>query len=83
MSKQLWADWGGLIFGVLCVVGPGILLQMHNSALMREYERNNQVDAPDNQQIHWHIRHIREDISLLCKVNMLGFSVLAGILLWK
>jgi len=83
MLKQFWADWGGAIFGVLYFVGPSILLQMHNGALAREYERNDQAEAPDNQQILWHIRHIREDISLLCKVNMLGFFVLAGILFWK
>jgi hypothetical protein len=72
-----------VIFGILCVVGPSLLLQKHNSALAREYERNSQVDAPDNQQIFWHIRHTREDISLLCKVNMLGFAVLIGVLFFK
>jgi hypothetical protein len=81
--KQFWGDWGGAIFGILCVVGPSILLQMHNSALAREYERNRQADAPDNHQILWHIRHIREDISLLCKINMLGFAVLIGVLFFK
>jgi hypothetical protein len=70
------ADWGGVIL-------VRAFTAKHNSALAREYERNNQVDAPDNQQILWHIRHIREDISLLCKVNMLGFAVLIGVLFFK
>jgi hypothetical protein len=59
------------------------LLQMHNSALAREYKQNEQADAPSNQQIVWHIRHIREDISLLCRINMLGFAVLTIVLFFK
>jgi hypothetical protein len=56
---------------------------MHNNALAREYRKNEKADAPDHQQIVWHIRHIREDISLLCKINMLGFAMLIGVLFFK
>jgi hypothetical protein len=45
------------------------LVQMHLKGLAREYKKNEQTSAPDNQQIVWHIRNIREDISLLCKIK--------------
>lgn len=37
--------------------------------LHKEFKRNEEVEAPSEQQLKWDIRHMREDISILLLTN--------------
>ena len=39
-------------------------------------DRNEKITAPDDNLIRWDIRHIREDINLLCNLVMFQNSVI-------
>jgi hypothetical protein len=43
-----------------------------------EFRRNAELDPPDDRQVRWHIRHIREDVALLCHL----VAALIAITLW-
>ena len=46
----------------------------------RESERNDKFAAPSDQQIRWHIRHIRQDIRLIASYAMLYLVLIATLL---
>jgi hypothetical protein len=45
----------------------------------KEEQRNAALAPPDDQQIRWHIRHIRQDIALVCQLLMF----VALVILWR
>jgi hypothetical protein len=51
----------------------------------REYQNNRRIEAPDDQQMRWHITHVRDDIGslvlLLAMTNTLLCAIL-GVLLF-
>jgi hypothetical protein len=47
--------------------------------LKQEYERNKNFEAPETEQLKWDMRHIREDISLLCHLMTFAVILLAKI----
>ena len=52
----------------------------------RESERNDKFAAPSDQQIRWHIRHIRQDIRLIATYVMLylvAITVLLAVIVAK
>jgi hypothetical protein len=45
---------------------------------IKEMERNEQHEAPSEQQLRWHLAHMREDLHMLVMLNfVLVFAVLA------
>ena len=49
---------------------------------LKELERNEKFAPPDDRQIRWHIRHIRQDLQLLCRLVQILISLVA-IALWQ
>jgi hypothetical protein len=60
-----WLGW--IAFGLVSVVGPAVFSVLHERQFEKEYEKNERHDPPEALQLKWHVRHIREDIALLCK----------------
>jgi hypothetical protein len=51
----------------------------HTASIQRELKNNKSFAGPDDQQVRWHIQHMREDVALLCKLVM----VLIGLQIWQ
>lgn len=49
--------------------------------LQKEYENNPKFDAPETDQLKWAVRHIREDINLLCHLMFIVVILLLFALL--
>ena len=56
---------------------------IRDKALRDEYDRNEKSSAPPEQQIRWHIQHMREDMMLLCHqqsiANCLRFIIILAL----
>jgi len=63
------------------LVGGWILVALHHESLGDEIDRNEKHAAPDDRQIRWHIRHLRQDVALLCKLVMALIALPAWALL--
>jgi len=48
-----------------------------------EVKRNEACDAPSDQQIRWHITHMREDLHMLVLSNYVLTVAVIAILLYK
>jgi hypothetical protein len=52
-------------------------------ALRDEYDQNEKSSPPSEQQIRWHIQHMREDMMLLCQqysiANFLLFVIMLAV----
>jgi hypothetical protein len=48
-----------------------VLTWLRHSPIDSETKANETFAAPDDQQIRWHIRHLREDLSLVVKLLFL------------
>jgi hypothetical protein len=57
--------WGGVI-GAFAFIRK--LNEKREAGLAKEFERNEKfaATAPETNQLKWHVRHMREDLSLLC-----------------
>jgi len=70
------------IAGIVAGVGAGIvgLVLWHHifgtSTLRNEIEENERNDAPDDRQLRWDIRHIRQDIIAITRILYLIFIIL-------
>lgn len=53
--------------------------------LVSEAKRNDEQEPPSARQLHWDLRHIREDISVLVFVNslLLWFVVFTIVFRWR
>lgn len=51
--------------------------------LEAEIRRNDSHDAPSDQQLKWHIRHLREDIHALVLINYTLLVVVAAAVVFK
>ncbi|GAB2615497.1 hypothetical protein [Novilysobacter erysipheiresistens] len=60
----------------------GVLLFRRNW-LEAEIRRNDSHDAPSDQQLRWHIRHLREDIHALVLINYMLLIVVAAAVFLK
>lgn len=49
----------------------------------KEIERNDIHEAPSDQQLRWHIRHMRQDIHALVLINCVLTTVVVASLLLK
>jgi hypothetical protein len=49
----------------------------------KEIKRNDAHEAPSDQQIRWHILHMRQDIHALVLINYALITVVVGIVLLK
>jgi hypothetical protein len=58
------------VIGVALAIGVPILIMLIHSQNEREYERNKGFDPPDDLQVRWHVRHIREDVRLIAYILM-------------
>jgi hypothetical protein len=45
--------------------------------LTKEFKRNEEVDAPSEQQLRWDIRHLREDVSIMLLTNNMLLLLIA------
>jgi hypothetical protein len=48
-----------------------------------EIRRNESHEAPSDQQLRWHIRHLREDIHALVIINYTLLVVVAAVAFFK
>ena len=48
-----------------------------------EVRRNELHDAPSDQQLRWHVRHLREDISALVLINYTLLVIVAAHFVFK
>lgn len=53
------------------------------SRLEAEVRRNELHEAPSEQQLRWHIRHLREDISALVLINYTLLIIVAAHFVFK
>lgn len=51
--------------------------------LEAEIRRNDSHDAPSDQQLRWHIRHLREDIHALVLINYTLLILVAATVVFK
>ena len=60
-------------------------MKTRTQALIEEYEWNDKSPAPSENQLKWDMRHIREDMMLMCKqqnhTNILLFLILIVLIL--
>jgi hypothetical protein len=54
---------------------------LRSTALREEYEDNDKYAPPSGKQLRWHVRHIREDMMLLCRQKSYTNCLLTCILL--
>jgi len=59
------------------VIAYGVWLFRRNW-LEAEIRRNDANEAPSEQQLHWHIRHLREDMHALVLINYTLLIVVAA-----
>ena len=70
-------------------IGVAVLLAIFfwrifdNRAMRNEIGRNETHKAPSDQQLRWHIRHMRQDISALVQINAILLVVVVFALLFK
>ena len=50
---------------------------------IKEVERNETHEAPSDQQIRWHITHMREDLHMIVLSNYVLMAVLIAVLFFK
>jgi hypothetical protein len=70
-------DWKFLIFVVASIWFFSYwrkLPEQHEKDLRNQYKQNDQSPPPETDQLKWHVQHIREDLSLLCK--LVGFLIM-------
>lgn len=48
-----------------------------------EERRNASHEAPSEQQLRWHIRHLRQDVHALVLINMALLLLVAGAVFFK
>jgi hypothetical protein len=66
---------------VVFVFGFGVWV-FRDRWFQKEIERNDAHEAPSDQQLRWHIRHMRQDIHALVLINYaLTMAVVAIVLL--
>ena len=51
--------------------------------LKAEIRRNDSHEAPSDQQIRWHIRHLREDVHALVLINYVLLIIVAATVVFK
>jgi len=65
------AGWAILILGSLLSGVVATILWFHlfgSASLDAEIERNKITEAPDENQLRWHIQHIRQDIISMTRI---------------
>ena len=55
----------GVWWGLGSAAIPTVVLSAWQHGLNKENERNERLLAPSEQQLRWHIRHIRHDVALI------------------
>ena len=82
-TLQFMRDWWGVGIAAIptyLVIKSGVLTAARNRQLSREENRNDQFAAPQDSQVRWHIRHMRQDLMLLCGlVHDLEYLALVGV----
>ncbi len=69
---------GGWAFVLALMVGWPLWNWWRERGLQKEYERNPKFSAPETDQLKWAVRHIREDINLLCHLMFIAVARLAA-----
>lgn len=67
--------------GIGSVFFIGWMISMFHENNENEYKKNERFEELSNHQVKWHIRHIREDLKLLCYIAMGIFGLLLANLL--
>jgi len=62
---------------VALVVGFPLWNKWRERGLRKEYDRNVDFDPPETDQLKWAVRHLREDINLLCHLMFVAVILLA------
>ena len=65
------------LFGLAMVFGWPLWNWWRERGLQKEYDRNPNFDPPETDQLKWAVRHIREDINLLCHLMFVAVVLLA------
>lgn len=69
----------GIILGLALVFGLPLWNMWRERGLHKEFERNEKHEAPETHQLKWDVRHLREDINLLCHLMFVVVLLLAFI----
>ena len=64
------------------IIAFGVWLFRRNW-LEAEIRRNDTHEAPTEQQLRWHVRHLREDIHALVLINYTLLIVVAAVAVFK
>jgi hypothetical protein len=64
---------------LVAIFGWPIFDAWRQKGLQKEYDRNPLHEAPDTDQLKWDLRHIREDINLLCHLAFIVVILLVVI----
>lgn len=67
----------GWLFAIALGVGWPLWNWWRERGLQKEYDRNPKFDPPETDQLKWAVRHIREDINLLCHLMFIAVVLLA------
>lgn len=67
---------------VALVVGFPLWNRWRERGLEKEYKNNISFEPPATDQLKWAVRHLREDINLLCHLMFVAV-VLLGIIAFK
>jgi hypothetical protein len=57
-----------------------MLMTMTSRNRQTEWDKNDKIDAPDQNHLHWTVIHIRDDIGGICGLLWLTNGLLAAIL---
>lgn len=64
-------------FWIFVIFGWPVWNWWRERSLHKEYDGNRKVEPPETDQLKWAVRHIREDINLLCHLMFLAVLLLA------
>ena len=71
----------GIMF-VVAMIGFGIWV-FADKWFAKEIQRNEVHEAPSDQQIRWHLRHMRQDLHALVLINATLVMIILGAILLK
>ena len=62
---------GNWAYTLLLLIGWPLWNAYRERGLQKEFDNNPKFEPPETNQLKWDLRHIREDISLLCHLMMI------------
>ncbi len=65
------------IAALALIIGFPLWNSWRERGLHKEYEKNVKFEPPETDQLKWAVRHLREDINLLCHLMFVAVVLLA------